>query len=66
MVRMGKAISTKVTRKSVTLPDTMWAAVDNVRRGLPRIPSEADVVRLLLREALEARREWPLRVPARG
>lgn len=65
MVRMGKALSTGgVTRKSVTLPDTMWLAIDGVRRGLPRILPESDVIRLLLREALEARRQWPLQVPA--
>jgi hypothetical protein len=45
-----------VTRKSMALPDTIWAAIDDIRRSWPgAVPSEVDVVRTLLREAIGAR-----------
>ena len=44
------------TRKSMTLPDSIWAAIDDMRRSWPgAVPSEVDVVRTLLREAIDAR-----------
>jgi hypothetical protein len=43
-------------RKSITLPHPLWDAIDVARRGsLGRVPSEAEMVRVLLREALAAR-----------
>lgn len=49
------------TRKNVSLPDAMWKEISNVRRQTPeRIPPEQEVIRRLLREALDARalRDW--------
>lgn len=44
------------TRKSISLPDSLWAAVNDARRGVyGRIPSESEMVRILIREALDAR-----------
>jgi hypothetical protein len=42
-------------RKSVTLPISLWDAINEARKGFPgQVPSEAEAVRLLLREALDA------------
>jgi Arc/MetJ-type ribon-helix-helix transcriptional regulator len=43
------------SRKSVKLPDSLWADIDRVRKTFDRIPSEAEVIRILLREAIDAR-----------
>jgi Arc/MetJ-type ribon-helix-helix transcriptional regulator len=43
-------------RKSVSLPASLWDAVDEARRQWPgRVPSESEAVRVLLQEALIAR-----------
>jgi Arc/MetJ-type ribon-helix-helix transcriptional regulator len=54
---MGKPPpSEPVTRKSVTLPNSLWAAISEARKDFGgHIPSEAEVIRILLREALDAR-----------
>lgn len=45
-----------VIRKAVGLTAAMWAEVDAQRRAEPhRIPSQNEMVRRLLREALDAR-----------
>jgi hypothetical protein len=47
-----------ITRKSVALPDSMWLEIDALRRSWPTplLPAEAEIVRALLREALDARK----------
>ena len=45
-------------RKSITLPVSVWAAVDDVRRQMPgRVPSETVVVCTLIRAGLVALRD---------
>lgn len=44
------------TRKSIALPDRLWNGINEVRKDMPgRVPSEAEVLRLLVSEALAAR-----------
>ncbi len=51
-------------RKSLILPEAMWAEIDAARRATPGgLPSEMEMVRRLLREALDAR---ACREPRRG
>jgi hypothetical protein len=46
----------KMTRKVITLPNSLWAAITLARKSADGpIPSEAEMVRVLLREALAAR-----------
>lgn len=55
-----------VTRKTVVLPDTIWDAINDIRKSSPGfVPSEAEVVRTLLREAIEARAMPKLEAPAK-
>lgn len=45
------------TRKSVTLPDSLWAEIDEVRRSAPgRVPSEAEALRQVIRAGLDVLR----------
>lgn len=44
------------TRKNIALPDALWAAISEQRKAVVGpIPPEAEMVRILLREALQAR-----------
>jgi hypothetical protein len=44
------------TRKNITLPDAMWVQINDARReAAGQIPSESEMIRILLREALAAR-----------
>lgn len=54
---MGKKASdTPRTRNSITLDDAMWAEIETERRaGSGKVPTKMDMVRRLLREALDAR-----------
>lgn len=54
---MGKHPAAEAqTRKSIVLADAMWAEIDEARRATPgKMPSEMEMVRRLLREALDAR-----------
>lgn len=58
MAKAGRPPHTEpTTRKSMTLPDSIWDAINDVRKSTPgRVPAEAEVIRVLLREALDARR----------
>jgi Arc/MetJ-type ribon-helix-helix transcriptional regulator len=48
--------SDPLVRKNVGLPSSLWDAIDAARRTFKgRLPSETETVRILLREALEAR-----------
>jgi len=55
---MGRPPSAeKTTRKNVTFPDTLWDALDDARRTFPgRVPTQAEAIRVLLAEAIEARK----------
>jgi Arc/MetJ-type ribon-helix-helix transcriptional regulator len=45
-----------MTRKSVSLPDSIWAEINEFRKTFDgRIPSQTEAVRILLQEALDAR-----------
>ena len=54
---MGRPPSPEpVARKSVTLPISLWDAINEARKGFPsQVPTEAEAIRILLREALAAR-----------
>lgn len=44
------------TRKTLALPEALWGELDIERRLAPgRMPSETEMVRTLLREAIDAR-----------
>src|SRR6478752_4232837 len=50
------ALSDDTIRKSVSLPASLWDAINEARRQWPgNVPTEAGALRVLLQEALEAR-----------
>jgi hypothetical protein len=53
---MGRPPIPNATRKSLTLTDDLWAEVNEERkRGTGAVPTEMELIRALLREALDAR-----------
>jgi Arc/MetJ-type ribon-helix-helix transcriptional regulator len=53
-------------RKSVSLPASLWDAVNEARRQWSgKVPTESEVFRVLVREALEARGVSPQEVTSR-
>jgi Arc/MetJ-type ribon-helix-helix transcriptional regulator len=52
------------TRQTLSLPPEIWQQIDRIRRQAPgAVPSTSEVVRTLIREALEARAQAPRKAP---
>lgn len=53
---MGRPPIPNATRKSLTLVDDLWAELNEERkRSVGAVPTEMELIRILLREALDAR-----------
>lgn len=54
------ALSDDMIRKSVSLPASLWDALNEARKQWPgKVPTEAGALRILLEEALQARGVLP-------